>query len=234
MRLTKMWSTVVLCAGLAAVTGTASASALSFQGTFQTDDQLAVFSFVAGPTSAIMRTWSFAGGLNANGDVIAPGGFDPVLSLFGPDSLLQLSTPLLATINDGGASVPSDPGSGEHFDSFIDTSTAPTLVVLTAGQTYFLVLSVSDNAPNTNMYGGGFSEQGNGNFTGPLYGCGSGPFCDIDVDQRDSHWAVDITGVTSAVQLGASSPEPGTFWLLGCTVALGLGLRRMSRLRQTR
>jgi len=133
MRLTKMWSIVVVCVGLGGVTGTASATALSFQGTFQGDDQLGIFGFVAGSTSAVLRTWGFAGGTNANGEVISPGGFDPGLSLFGPDLLLQASTPLLATNNDGGASVPADPSSGEHFDSFIDTSAAPTLVALTAG-----------------------------------------------------------------------------------------------------
>jgi hypothetical protein len=164
--------------------------------------------------------------------VISAGGFDPVLSLFGPGPSLLPSTDLLNFNNDGGAAVPADPASFEHFDSFIDTSAVP--IVLNPGATYFLVLSVSDNVPLTNKYGGGFSEQGNGNFTGPLYGCGSAPFCDIDVDQRNGNWAVDITGVESAVDLstgGATVPEPSTFWMLGCAGALGLALRRRISLK---
>ena len=215
------------CVGLCALASSVSASSFSFTGTFTTDDQQEIFSFVAGPGGAIMQTWGYAGGVNAAGNTIGAGGFDPILSLFGPDLLLQSSTNLLRTVNDG-VGVPADPGSGEHFDSLIDTS-AP-LLALIPGSTYFLVLSVSDNAPLSNLYGGGFSEQGNGNFTGPLYGCGSGPFCDIDVDSRDGHWAVDITGVSSALNLSRPTtspvPEPGSFGLLVSGAALCFCLRR--------
>jgi hypothetical protein len=227
MRLGYNFAIFALCTLLGAVSGTASAAALSFTGTFAGDDQLGIFSFVAGPGSAILRTWGYAGGTNANGMVISSGGFDPVLSLFGPGPSLLPSTDLLNFNNDGGPSVPADPASFEHFDSLINSSAVP--IVLNPGATYFLVLSVSDNVPLTNKYGGGFSEQGNGNFTGPLYGCGSAPFCDIDVDQRNGNWAVDITGVESAVDLSSSSPtvpEPSTFWMLGCAAALGLALHR--------
>lgn len=226
MRPNTICGVALLCAGFGALTPAASAASISFTGTFNTDDQLEIFSFVAAPSGAILRTWGFAGGVNANGATIIDGGFDPVLSLFGPGPLLLPSTPLLGTNNDGGASVPADPSSGEHFDSFLNTASVP--IVLIAGQTYFLVLSESDNTPLSNTFGGGFSEQGNGNFTGPLYGCGTGPFCDIDVDQRNGKWAVDITGVTSAVDLSsrATTPEPGTFWMLCIAGMVGLMLRR--------
>src|SRR5882724_1135106 len=115
---------VVLCACLGLVAGTARASAFSFTGTFNTDDQLEIFSFVADSTSAVMRTWGFAGGVNAAGSVIPAGGFDPVLSLYGPGPSLP-TTDLLNTSLDGGSSVPADPTSFEHFDSFVDTAAVP-------------------------------------------------------------------------------------------------------------
>src|SRR5258708_3899936 len=153
----KICGIVLLCAFLVALTPTASPASVSFTGIFATDDQMEIFSFVAGATPVTLRTWGFAGGLNAHGDTILAGGFDPVLSLFGPGPLGPL-TPLLAFNRDGGSSVPADLGSGEHFDSFIDTSSPP--ISLTSGLTYFLVLTEDDNLPLTNFYGGGGWERG--------------------------------------------------------------------------
>jgi hypothetical protein len=227
MRSFKICGIVLTCAFLASVTPTASAASVSFSGIFTTDDQMEIFSFIAGATPVTLRTWGFAGGVNANGATILAGGFDPVLSLFGPGPTLVSLTALLGFNNDGGLSVPADPGSGEHFDSFIDSTSPP--IALIPGATYFLILSVSDNVPLSNNFGGGFSEQGNGNFTGALYGCGAAPFCDIDVDQRNGNWAVDIVGVTSASDVTPASgvPEPGTFGMLiagALAVAIG-GIR---------
>ena len=103
MRFDKIARVSVLCACLGSVAGTARAAAFSFTGTFTTDDQLEIFSFVADSTSAVMRTWGFAGGTNAAGTLIPDGGFDPVLSLYGPDLSLLPSTGLLNTNNDGGS-----------------------------------------------------------------------------------------------------------------------------------
>lgn len=223
MRCDKIARLAVLCACAGSAAGTARASIFSFTGTFSTDDQLEIFSFVAGSTSAVMRTWGFAGGVNAAGSVISDGGFDPVLSLYGPGPALLPSTDLLNISTDGGSSVPADPTSFEHFDSFIDTAAVP--LTLIAGETYFLVLSENDNLPLGNKFGDGFSEQGAGNFSSN-FGCPSGPFCDLDVENRNGNWAVDITGVTSAVDTSSSSvPEPHTSWLLAGVAGLCVGLR---------
>jgi len=228
MRTSYIYRIAIFCAGLGLVSGAASAGSFSFTGTFNTDDELHVFSFVAGPGSAILRTWGYAGGTNANGQLIAPGGFDPVLSLFGPDSTLQASTPLEVTNNDGApGTVPQDPTTFAAFDSFIDTATAILNTPLIAGQTYFLVLTENDNVPfgPSSTFGDGFSEQGLGDFTGPNFGCGAGPFCDQTVNQRNGDWAVDITGVNSAQDLNAT-PEPGSLWLAGCAMAVIVAVRR--------
>jgi len=232
MFLRHFYRVAMCCVGLGLVSATGSAASFSFQGTFSTDDQSQVFSFVAGPGAAVLRTWGFAGGTNANSIVIPAGGFDPILSLFGPGPLIA-STPLLATNDNGAGNVPADPGSGEHFDSFIDT--ASPVVALTPGLVYFLILTESDNSPLSNTYGGGFSEQGQGNFTQSLYPCGPGPFCDIDFDQRNGNWAVDITGVASAQAVTAGVPEPNTFLLVACALAgvLATWRRKHSSARQS-
>jgi hypothetical protein len=229
MRIPRFCQAVVFCASLGFIPSSASASAFSFQGIFNTDDQTQVFSFVAGPGSAIFRTWGYAGsggGTNANGQTILAGGFDPVLSLFGPGPALTGLLPLLTFNDNGGANVLADPVSLEHFDSYINTAAVP--LTLVPGAMYFLVLTESPSTPLGSTYGDGFSGDGQGNYTGGIYGCGSGPFCDIDGNQRNGNWAVDITGVTSASI--ASVPEPGSLWLIAfATAGLAVFWRRRSR-----
>src|SRR5437868_14718404 len=108
MRSYSWYKIFVFCAGLGLASGTASAAAFSFQGNFSADDQKEIFSFVAGPGSAVLRTWGYAGGTNANGDLVPAGGFDPVLSLFGPGPLLS-SAPLLVINENGDGNVRADP-----------------------------------------------------------------------------------------------------------------------------
>ena len=56
------------------------ATNLSFTGTFTHDDNVQLFTFVVGaPSTVTLRTWSYAGGVNAAGATIARGGFDPIL-----------------------------------------------------------------------------------------------------------------------------------------------------------
>jgi len=62
--------------------GVASASSFSFSGTFTQDDQRQLFLFTAPSSDVLLRTWSYAGGTDAAGGIVAPGGFDPALALF--------------------------------------------------------------------------------------------------------------------------------------------------------
>lgn len=203
--------------------GAASAASFSFTGTFTQDDQLEIFQFTAPSSSVTLLTWGYAGGTNANGQVIPAGGFDPVLSLFDASGGLISSSPLVATNNDG-ASVAIDPSTGNGFDSFLNLTTL-------AGSTYILVLSQSDNLANGPDYGGGFSQQGAGNFTSGEFGCGGVSFCDATPAQRNGNWAVDILGVGEATDLSASTvPEPGSTMLLLTGIA-GLGFLRQGKRR---
>ena len=180
----------------------------SATGAFTQDDNEQVFNFtLAGPATVTMRTWSFAGGTNANGQTIAAGGFAPVLSLFdasGAESLLAF---------DSGGVAPSacsprkiDPATGFCLDAYLNEALATG--------SYTLVLTEYDNTPNGPTLPDGFLEQGNGNFTGgPFFlNAGSG-------FQRNADWAVDITSASSA-----PVPEPTTaagilfLVLIGCAV----------------
>jgi hypothetical protein len=205
----------VLAVLLAAVP--ASAASISFTGTFTQDDQLELFQFTAPSNNVTLRTWSYAGGTNAAGQLIAAGGFDPVLSLFDATGGLVFSSPLIATNNDG-SGVDIDPATGAGFDSLLNLTT------LASGNTYVLVLSQSDNLANGPDFGGGFSQVGNGNFTPGQFGCAGTSFCDANGAQRNGNWAVDITGVRDATDLsGGSVPEPGSMTLI-CVGMAGLAL----------
>ena len=121
--------------------GVATAGNFSFTGIFTQDDQLELFQFTAPSASLVVRTWGYAGGTNANGQLIAAGGFDPILSVFDATGGLVSSSLLVGTNNDG-AGVATDPTTGNAFDSLL------ALNSLSAGGTYVLVLSQNDNAPN--------------------------------------------------------------------------------------
>ncbi len=66
----------------------------SFRGTFGADDEVALFDFTAnGASTVTLRTYSYAGGTQADGTPIAAGGFDPILTHFdGTGLLIDAST----------------------------------------------------------------------------------------------------------------------------------------------
>jgi hypothetical protein len=159
----------------AAILATSSVSALaanfSFSGNLAGDNDVQLFSFtLAAPSDVTLRTWSYAGGTNAAGDLIAAGGFDPIVSLFDGAG----SPAILIDANDDGFGVPVDPGTGNAYDSLLER------FMLLAG-TYTVALSQSNNFANGPTLGDGFLGAGNSNFDG-----------------RTSAWALDILGADSA------------------------------------
>ncbi|MFL6447227.1 MAG: DVUA0089 family protein [Bryobacteraceae bacterium] len=207
---------VVLAASLA------SAANFSFQGTFTRDDEVQLFTFSVASTSTVtLRTWSYAGGVNAGGRTIARGGFDPILALFNSSGVL------INENDDGGFSVPADPVTNQNFDTYLQSS-------LSAG-TYTVSVMQYDNFANGSSLSQGFSETGNPTFTS-VFGCSSGRFCDVSGvdpgDNRNGAWAFDVLGVDSASVTTTPSgvPEPATVSLMiaGLGLVALVGKRRLA------
>jgi hypothetical protein len=213
---------VFVFAALCLTLGVSRAGSFSFTGVFTQDDQHEIFTFTAPSASVLLRTYGYAGGTNALFAPISAGGFDPILSLFDSSGGL-LPTSLLVAANDNGAcgDVGNDPVTGNCFDSYLLLSTL-------AGSQYTLVLTQADNSANGPTYGDGFLRDGDPNFTA-VFGCGGSMFCDQSPDQRNGGWAVDITGVDTAVDVSAV-PEPASAFLLATSCAGLLLLRRRRNL----
>src|SRR5262245_27566926 len=113
-----------VCLALLCFSATALAD-ISYTGSLAADDGMFSVDFtLAGAADITLRTWSFAGGTNAAGDVIPAGGFAPVLSLFD-------SSGNLLAFDDGGVAPSAcgarniDPATGFCLDAYIAVSFPP-------------------------------------------------------------------------------------------------------------
>jgi hypothetical protein len=117
-----MFKNAILGAALAFAAATPAAAVdFSFTGSLPTADTVQFFDFNVGAESTVtLRTWSYAGGVNAAGDTISQGGFDPILALFSlPDGTL------IGENDDGGSNVPADIITGNNYDTFLQLLLAP-------------------------------------------------------------------------------------------------------------
>lgn len=128
------------------------------------------------------------------------GGFDTILTLFNSSTFIAE--------NDG--LNPLLPG-----DAFLELTLG--------GGNYTLALTQFDNFALGSTLAEGFERVGEGDFTGPLFGNGSGRFIDVTGSQRTSAWQVNIDNVNRA----SSVPEPASIILLGTGMAgIAATLRR--------
>ena len=195
-------------------TGLARPLDFSFTGVFDRDDNVRMFNFVTdGLAPVTMRTFGYAGGVQADANNVVAGGFDPVVWLFDAAGT-NLDFDDDGTAVPGSCAVGIDPVTGAESDS--------CLVSALAAGSYIVALTQFDNVPIGNL-GAGFSEYGNPAYTG-AFGCGNEQFCDVGTENRTGNWALDIQGVLSA----NSIPEPGALALFGLAIA-GLGASRKSR-----
>jgi hypothetical protein len=197
--------------GLASITLTlglidpARAVNLSFRGNFDRDDDIRLLDFTVTSASQVtIKSLSYAGGTQADGTLVAAGGFDPILSLFdGAGNLIE-------TNDDGGSrNVAADPRTNQRFDAFIKS-------VLNPGN-YTVAVSQFYNFPSGTNLSRGFRHQGSENFTS-VYNCSAGRFCDTSSDSRNNSYAVDIFRIDEPIP-PESVPEPST--ILGAFLAFG-------------
>lgn len=199
MRLTKLFIAVVVLSVSSAV---CRADNFSFTGNFNGINDVQLFTFTVGATSTVtLRTYSYAGGTNSAGQVIAEGGFDPILALFqgtGPTAIQ------IGQNDDGGCgAVPHDSVTGQCYDTYLQ------LTNLDAGD-YTVSIQDYANFANGPTLGDGFDG-------GALTG---GTFIDFTGHNRDNHWAFDVMGVESASTPPTSPvPEPSSIALLGTGLA---------------
>jgi hypothetical protein len=196
----------ILLFSLAVAPGFATAL---YQGTFATDDQVALFNITANTAETItIETYSYAGG-TVNSTVIPAGGFTPAAFLF--DNMGDV----LTLTNGSCGQVGADPTTTNCNDIYYQDLLGPG--------TFTLALAVYNNTPVDNSVADGFVDDGDPGFTCVAAGT-SGSFCDLTTafgTSRTGNYAVAITGADSVTQLGV--PEPGSLFLLlagGATIAL--------------
>jgi hypothetical protein len=223
----------VLASALLLAAAGSHAASFSFQGMFGQDKDIAFFKFVTdGSGDITLRTYGYAGGVLSDGTPVDAGGFDPLLTLYDDTGLMVYQSPdcLYACLNDDGASVDTDPITGNAFDSlFVGT--------LGAG-TYWLALTESNNYGDPHLYNNFGWDGWTGNQTSTNFGCSpstGNPFYEWDCATRNGQWALDIWDVTSAESVSRDVvtsqfqpppppsppplPEPSTFTLLGLGLA---------------
>lgn len=166
---------------------------LSFTGTFVSDDEKKALTFtLATPATVVIKTLSYAGGLNARNVTVPRGGFDPTLSLF--DSAGHL----IAVNRDGGCDkVKPDQVTSFCWDAYLS-------VPLPAGS-WQVVLTQSENLPLGPTLADSWVYEGTGNFTADPEGPDKAGFWDFYPDHRSGSWAVDILGADG----DPTSDKPG-------------------------
>ena len=205
-----MYKLICLAAFLLPVPSFAS---FVFSGAFTQDDNELYYQFtIAASSTVTLESFSYGG----NGSTVSPGGFAPVLSVFGT---IPSVDPTLEGFDDGGVA-PS--GCGARLVDPVSNACLDADLVLTLGPgTYLVVLTENDNTPNGGDLASGFNEQGNGNFTGTNEGFPGESFLDPFGYQRTPNFYFTISGADSAQAL----PEPSTVSLL----IAGLGLLACGR-----
>jgi hypothetical protein len=183
----------------------AQADNISFTGNFTYDNDVQRFNFTLSEASTVtLRSWSYAGGVNAAGETIQRGGFDPILALFSAEGIRigeqdDADCPL----------VPADEVTGECYDVNFTRE-------LAAGN-YIVTIQQYDNFSRGDL-ADGFDYEG------VAYRNFRDGFVDAQDDKREGHWAFDILNVNSA-EIPDEVPEPASMAILAAGMA-GMGLAR--------
>jgi len=197
---------IALLLALCACVASSGAANLSYTGQFNYDNDVQLINFTVGSQSTVgLRTWSYAGGVNAAGQTIARGGFDPIMALFDASGML------IAQQDDGEcARVGADAVTRQCWDINLAVQLAAGDYTVSIQQ--YNNYSVSDNLADGFYYQGAQYQNFRNGFVD-----------EMDV-KRNGSWALDILNVSPAAQ--AEVPEPATMWLMGSALAGMAALRR--------
>jgi len=87
---------VLISCALLLLSGPVCASQFSFEGTSTNDNDVQFFNFnILSATTITLQTFGYGGGINAAGQTILPGGFEPVLQVYDLATGLAEGGPLL-------------------------------------------------------------------------------------------------------------------------------------------
>lgn len=191
--------TAAIC--LLSATASGQITSLSYTGTLGAPQGFFEVTFtLTAPDTITFRTWGFGGGTNAAGQVVAAGGFDPLITLFnGPAATATIhmdgsGNPLADAdnlINTPWTYVGNCPAAGTvAIGANHDCGDDDMQVALSAG-TYTLVLTDANYQPGA-IYDGGALSEPFVDFTG---GAAKFQTCDPLANvciNPDGHYAVDI------------------------------------------
>jgi hypothetical protein len=158
-----------------------SAATVSYRGNLSQDADVRLLPFSLDEAAEVsIRTFSYAGGIQGDGTAISAGGFDPILEIFdGTGAHVGHSD------DDTTGTVRIDPQTHEALDALFRD-------VLPAGL-YTVALAQFDNVAAGDSLLDGFTREGQGDFTGLLFGCSNLRFCDFKKANRSEAWALDIS-----------------------------------------